>query len=134
MLKQLTVVYSFGDDPTEYTVVRNQHDLLVLPHNPEGFDSRLTPLQVDALVLSKEIREFVDGFEPMPPQTDDISLATARGKWGQRLRSQYEIKFKNRLEDVLLRLQAENIGPNSSFISRGVVRPNVEIMAVRTAS
>lgn len=129
ILKQLTVVYSFGEDPTEYKVIRNQHDLLVLPQSPEGLDSRFTPLQINALTLAREIREFISGFEPLPPQTEDASFVNARGKWSERLRSQYQIKFKKRLEAVLLEFQAINIRPDPSFITRGVARANIEKLA-----
>jgi hypothetical protein len=72
-----------------------------------------TPLQIEAIKLSKDLMDFVSNFEPLPEyEKGNTNALGARLKWRERLQASYQLKFEEREMNILLKFQQNNIRPN----------------------
>jgi hypothetical protein len=100
--KDLTVVYSFGDE-AECTIERHEDDWLALPDDPEF---RFTGLQRRVMKLARELRKLTLDSPP-PSQVDHAMLpeeSTAHmlkySEWNSRLAYCYDHDFAEKILQV----------------------------------
>ncbi|HEY1897193.1 MAG TPA: hypothetical protein VGG62_13005 [Terracidiphilus sp.] len=118
--KQLKVVYSY-DHENEHTAICNEHDLLVIPENPEIADL-FCPLQLTAFRIAKDIFKFLANFEDIPPidhrgsdsqKRDAIRL---RGEWRTKLSSSFNVRFRSQIDRLILKFAEKGITPDNAVV------------------
>ncbi len=139
--KQLSVVYSF-DGGKERTAVRNEHDLIVLPEDPEGPAALFSPLQIEAFQLAKDIHKFLGDFEPKPPQFEHdwperkrLERITERGRWAEKLMNGYRLRFEKRDKEIELKfgelgIKAHALSEQPRKIEERIKRWEEELVAM----
>lgn len=98
-----------------------QNRLIDIGRNLDGFFS---PIQLEALRLAKEIRNFLNSFESMPDPIDvrsqdekkRLMQIDLRSSWRQRIKSAYALQFEGRVKQTKFKLEAAGFpAPLSSF-------------------
>jgi hypothetical protein len=104
---------------------------------PAAFDEKrkieglLTPLQIEALAIAKEMRAFLNNFEPQPPPIDPrtqdaktrLELMAKRASWRGKIWSAYELQFAERKRNLALQFGALGYTLNLSQFQDGRHEP-----------
>lgn len=153
--KKLTVRYSF--DGREAGIVRPENEWLILPEDTflrklldacqsEVSRSRedlresasrnleyrerlalFNDLQIEAFTLAKQMRKFLQTFEPIPPALDvkndpdsvRLQKIEARSKWRQKIWAAYELEFAERQKNLILRFGAMGLPVDLTLYRHG---------------
>ena len=95
---------------------------------PDSCVGLFSPLQLEAFQLAKDIRSFLQNFEPIPPadyssgESQRMRSSEERIAWAKRLDSNYQLEFNDRIRNIELKLGAKDIHINHSAIKNSARR------------